>query len=198
MCFMHTVTALLLLFFSLNLEHDSISEGKEDLFFYNFFVRIIVWLESKQPFSLFLSVFFFNISRFIFSCLPFHFILTIFWQSLLYIVDYYFLWIFFSIYIPLFILFSLFCLSCFAAGHYLDAQPNRILLVTIQHMLYPITVDVLHQVFSPHGFVEKIVTFQKSAGQPLQVFSLSSFVSLYITFVLQLDGSMLFCGKEPC
>uniref|UniRef100_A0A2N9ILN3 RRM domain-containing protein n=1 Tax=Fagus sylvatica TaxID=28930 RepID=A0A2N9ILN3_FAGSY len=31
-------------------------------------------------------------------------------------------------------------------------------------MLYPITVDVLHQVFSPHGFVEKIVTFQKSAG----------------------------------
>jgi len=31
-------------------------------------------------------------------------------------------------------------------------------------MLYPITVEVLHQVFSPHGYVEKIVTFQKSAG----------------------------------
>nr|DAD22503.1 TPA_asm: hypothetical protein HUJ06_023966 [Nelumbo nucifera] len=45
-----------------------------------------------------------------------------------------------------------------------DTQPNRILLVTIHHMLYPITVEVLHQVFSPHGFVEKIVTFQKSAG----------------------------------
>ncbi|KZV57876.1 polypyrimidine tract-binding protein3 [Dorcoceras hygrometricum] len=43
-------------------------------------------------------------------------------------------------------------------------RPNRILLVTIHHMLYPITVEVLHQVFSPHGFVEKIVTFQKSAG----------------------------------
>lgn len=43
-------------------------------------------------------------------------------------------------------------------------EPNRILLVTIHQMLYPITVDVLHQVFSPHGFVEKIVTFQKSAG----------------------------------
>ncbi|KAM3248352.1 polypyrimidine tract-binding protein 3 isoform X3 [Capsicum annuum] len=43
-------------------------------------------------------------------------------------------------------------------------EPNRILLVTIHHMLYPITVDVLQQVFSPHGFVEKIVTFQKSAG----------------------------------
>lgn len=44
-------------------------------------------------------------------------------------------------------------------------QPNRILLVTIHHMLYPITVEVLQQVFSPYGFVEKIVTFQKSAGQ---------------------------------
>ncbi|KAK6938257.1 RNA recognition motif domain, partial [Dillenia turbinata] len=43
-------------------------------------------------------------------------------------------------------------------------KPNRILLVTIHQMLYPITVEVLHQVFSPHGFVEKIVTFQKSAG----------------------------------
>ncbi|CAM6011574.1 unnamed protein product [Sphagnum balticum] len=42
--------------------------------------------------------------------------------------------------------------------------PNRILLITIHNPLYPITVDVLHQVFSPHGFVEKIVTFQKSAG----------------------------------
>ncbi|CAK9134683.1 unnamed protein product [Ilex paraguariensis] len=45
-----------------------------------------------------------------------------------------------------------------------EDEPNRILLVTIHHMLYPITVEVLHQVFSPHGFVEKIVTFQKSAG----------------------------------
>ncbi|KAJ4953308.1 hypothetical protein NE237_030140 [Protea cynaroides] len=45
-----------------------------------------------------------------------------------------------------------------------DSQPNRILLVTIHQLLYPITVEVLHQVFSPYGFVEKIVTFQKSAG----------------------------------
>ncbi|KAL5698326.1 hypothetical protein ACHQM5_029380 [Ranunculus cassubicifolius] len=45
-----------------------------------------------------------------------------------------------------------------------ESPPNRILLVTIHHVLYPITVDVLHQVFSPHGYLEKIVTFQKSAG----------------------------------
>ncbi|KAF1878319.1 hypothetical protein Lal_00046986, partial [Lupinus albus] len=43
-------------------------------------------------------------------------------------------------------------------------EPNRILLVTIHHVLYPMTADVLHQVFSPHGSVEKIVTFYKSAG----------------------------------
>ncbi|KAL3619430.1 hypothetical protein CASFOL_037000 [Castilleja foliolosa] len=42
-------------------------------------------------------------------------------------------------------------------------EPNRILLVTIYHMISPITEEVLHQVFSPHGFVEKIVTSQKSA-----------------------------------
>lgn len=45
-----------------------------------------------------------------------------------------------------------------------DSEPNRILLATIHHMLYPITVEVLHQVFKAYGYVEKIVTFQKSAG----------------------------------
>lgn len=56
-------------------------------------------------------------------------------------------------------------LFCFAILQ--ELLPNRILLITIHNPLYPITVDVLHQVFSPHGFVEKIVTFQKSAGQLL-------------------------------
>ncbi|XP_020525796.1 polypyrimidine tract-binding protein homolog 3-like [Amborella trichopoda] len=45
-----------------------------------------------------------------------------------------------------------------------DSQPNQVLLVTFHHQLYPITDEVLHQVFSPHGFVEKIVTFQEAAG----------------------------------
>jgi polypyrimidine tract-binding protein 2 len=54
--------------------------------------------------------------------------------------------------------------ACLCFGLLQELQPNRILLITIHNPLYPITVDVLHQVFSPHGFVEKIVTFQKSAG----------------------------------
>lgn len=78
-----------------------------------------------------------------------------------------FLYVFLSIHS---LLFSLFCLYAGLLSDSLDIQPNRILLVTIHHMLYPITVEVLHQVFSPHGFVEKIVTFQKSAGQHPQVF----------------------------
>ncbi|KAL3622250.1 hypothetical protein CASFOL_033661 [Castilleja foliolosa] len=43
-------------------------------------------------------------------------------------------------------------------------EPNRILLITIHHMLYPIIEEVLHQVFSPYGSVEKIVTSEKSTG----------------------------------
>ncbi|KAL3652330.1 hypothetical protein CASFOL_002011 [Castilleja foliolosa] len=43
-------------------------------------------------------------------------------------------------------------------------EPNRFLLATIHHMLCPITEEVLQQVFSPHGFVENIVTLQNSAG----------------------------------
>lgn len=73
-------------------------------------------------------------------------------------------------------LLSILSLCCSAVRLSLEIQPNRILLVTIHHMLYPITVEVLHQVFSPHGFVEKIVTFQKSAGQLLQIFSLTHFL----------------------
>ncbi|GJU44546.1 polypyrimidine tract-binding protein homolog 3 [Tanacetum coccineum] len=43
-------------------------------------------------------------------------------------------------------------------------EPNRILLVSIHHMIYLITVEVLHQVFSPLRYVEKVVIFHKSVG----------------------------------
>ncbi|GJV47419.1 polypyrimidine tract-binding protein homolog 3 [Tanacetum coccineum] len=41
-------------------------------------------------------------------------------------------------------------------------EPNRILLVTIHHMIYPITMEVLNQIFSPHGYVEKIEELQEN------------------------------------
>ncbi|XP_065203228.1 polypyrimidine tract-binding protein 2 isoform X3 [Planococcus citri] len=40
--------------------------------------------------------------------------------------------------------------------------PNTVLRVIIEHMLYPITLDVLHQIFSRYGNVLKIVTFTKN------------------------------------
>eukprot|EP01111_Echinosteliopsis_oligospora_P001310 TRINITY_DN1198_c1_g1_i1.p1 TRINITY_DN1198_c1_g1~~TRINITY_DN1198_c1_g1_i1.p1 ORF type:complete len:539 (+),score=153.51 TRINITY_DN1198_c1_g1_i1:225-1841(+) len=42
--------------------------------------------------------------------------------------------------------------------------PNRILLVTISNAIYPITADILYQVFGTHGGVEKIVIFNKAKG----------------------------------
>eukprot|EP00026_Physarum_polycephalum_P006252 Phypoly_transcript_06294.p1 GENE.Phypoly_transcript_06294~~Phypoly_transcript_06294.p1 ORF type:complete len:441 (+),score=88.08 Phypoly_transcript_06294:347-1669(+) len=45
-----------------------------------------------------------------------------------------------------------------------SSSPNRILLVTINNAMYPITVDILYQVFGSHGMVEKIVIFSKTKG----------------------------------
>jgi len=44
------------------------------------------------------------------------------------------------------------------------SPPNRILLVTINNAIYPITVDTLYQVFDNHGVIEKIVIFSKTKG----------------------------------
>jgi len=40
--------------------------------------------------------------------------------------------------------------------------PNSVLRVIIENMLYPITIDVLHQIFSKYGSVLRIVTFVKN------------------------------------
>ncbi|KAL3615105.1 hypothetical protein CASFOL_040766 [Castilleja foliolosa] len=45
-----------------------------------------------------------------------------------------------------------------------EEEPSRILVVSIHNMLYPMTEEVLHQVFDPHGVVDKIIILQKSAG----------------------------------
>ncbi|KAL4368762.1 hypothetical protein GQ457_05G018010 [Hibiscus cannabinus] len=42
-------------------------------------------------------------------------------------------------------------------------EHNQILLVTVSNMLYPITMEALYRVFSPHGLVEKIVPLQQSS-----------------------------------
>eukprot|EP00002_Diphylleia_rotans_P008171 TRINITY_DN1790_c0_g4_i1.p1 TRINITY_DN1790_c0_g4~~TRINITY_DN1790_c0_g4_i1.p1 ORF type:complete len:472 (-),score=88.61 TRINITY_DN1790_c0_g4_i1:768-2183(-) len=51
-----------------------------------------------------------------------------------------------------------------APEHKDENTPNHILLATILNPHYPITADVLHQVFSPFGVLVKVVLFQKSAA----------------------------------
>lgn len=50
----------------------------------------------------------------------------------------------------------------------MDAQEtgrHRILMVWVDDVCdHPLTLEVLHQVFSPHGYVEKIVLFPDSDG----------------------------------
>ncbi|OQS07226.1 hypothetical protein THRCLA_00766 [Thraustotheca clavata] len=45
-----------------------------------------------------------------------------------------------------------------------EESVNRILLVTVQNPMYPITTDLMGKIFSVYGEVEKIVIFVKSVG----------------------------------
>ncbi len=40
--------------------------------------------------------------------------------------------------------------------------PNNILLITILNLVYPVTIEALHQIFSKYGTVLKIIIFQKN------------------------------------
>jgi len=72
-------------------------------------------------------------------------------------------------------------------------SPNRILLVTIQNPLYPITVDVLNQVFSPYGNLEKIVIFSKTAG--LQALVQYARVEQAVQAKTTLHGQNIYAGS---
>ena len=43
-----------------------------------------------------------------------------------------------------------------------NIPPSNILLASIHNMIYPISIDIFHTLFSKFGFVEKIVTFKKN------------------------------------
>ncbi|CAH1242778.1 PTBP1 [Branchiostoma lanceolatum] len=44
----------------------------------------------------------------------------------------------------------------------MQGQPNSVLRVIVENLIYPVTLDVLHQIFSKFGAVLRIVTFTKS------------------------------------
>lgn len=41
--------------------------------------------------------------------------------------------------------------------------PNTVLRVIVENLLYPVTLDILHQIFQRFGKVMKIVTFTKNS-----------------------------------
>lgn len=51
-----------------------------------------------------------------------------------------------------------------------DEPPNHILMVSVENVMYPITIDIMHQIFSKYGEVQKIILFNKSGFQALVQF----------------------------
>jgi len=58
-----------------------------------------------------------------------------------------------------------------------DEPVNRILLVTVQNPMYPVTTDLMEKVFGVFGRVEKIVIFIKAVGLQVRLFSSGIFDS---------------------
>jgi len=78
-------------------------------------------------------------------------------------------------------------------------KTNKILLASlqmdIQPLTVPITVDVIWQIFSPYGIVEKIVMLNKSAGlQALVQFAAEPFATLALQ---SLNGQAVYVGTDP-
>lgn len=68
--------------------------------------------------------------------------------------------------------------------------PNTVLRVVIEHMVYPVTLDVLQQIFSRVGKVLKIVTFTKNGA--FQALIQYAYVLHAQSAKLQLDGQHVY------
>ena len=55
-----------------------------------------------------------------------------------------------------------------------DAKENKIILLTIKNVVYPINTDVIYRVASLSGTVEKIVIFKKKFLQVTLIVMLAS------------------------
>jgi RNA recognition motif-containing protein len=70
--------------------------------------------------------------------------------------------------------------------------PNHILLVTIQNMIYPVTIEILHTVFSKYGAVRRLNMFNKNgANQALIEYA---DVQSAVAAKSQLEGQCIYQG----
>jgi len=70
--------------------------------------------------------------------------------------------------------------------------PNTILLATVSNLVYPTSVDVLHQIFSKYGSVLKIVTFNKNGN--FQALIQFQDLAAAIAAKASLDGQNIYVG----
>ncbi|KAF0689701.1 Aste57867_18884 [Aphanomyces stellatus] len=71
-----------------------------------------------------------------------------------------------------------------------DEAQNRILLVTVQNPMYPITTELIGKVFNVYGQVEKVVIFMKPVG--LQCLVQFAHVQDSVTAKAKLDGEAIY------
>ena len=70
--------------------------------------------------------------------------------------------------------------------------PNPILLVTITNVMYPVTVEVMQQVFSRVGQISKVVIFER--GQLIQAFVEMVDTRQAMSAKQQFDGQCIYNG----
>ena len=60
-----------------------------------------------------------------------------------------------------------------------EAKENKVILLTIKNVVYPINTDIIYRVASRHGFVERIVIFKKKFQQVTKFRLLKSFFKVF-------------------
>jgi RNA recognition motif-containing protein len=70
--------------------------------------------------------------------------------------------------------------------------PNRILLLTVTNLVYPVTVEVLAQIFSKYGGLEKAIVFNR--GNVVQALVQLGDVSTAVICKNNLDGQNIYAG----
>ena len=74
-----------------------------------------------------------------------------------------------------------------------DANPpNRIILLTVTNIMYPVTVDVISQIFAKYGGLEKVIIFNR--GNAIQALVQLRDIATASTCRAQLDGQNIYAG----
>ena len=69
-----------------------------------------------------------------------------------------------------------------------ETNENKVILLTIKNVIYPINTDIIYRVASRHGFVERIVIFKKKFQQvSFKTFRFRANFKLTVRFYLKVN-----------